>query len=194
MYLESITWDEYVGENAENEDVVCPRKTFLRNSRSVYIKYGFKVSMRALGIDKYKEGTVELRCPRYHPVSGYFDSMVWDEDEGCYFFTPNGIKKHYLIRDWRNKRKRCFIYCPRCAQLGFGYFGKGLRDPECFEITRVIDENGSLWVRSKLRQYGDYNGAGGGGGGGGDSDDDSDDRGGGERPAKRRRSSRLNKE
>ena len=194
MYLESITWDEYVGENAENEDVVCPRLTFLRNSRSLYIKHGVKVSMRALGIDKYKEGTVELRCPRYHPVSGYFDSMVWDEDEGCYFFTPNGIKKHYLIRDRRNKRKRCFIYCPRCAQLGFGYFGKGLRDPECFEITRVIDENGSLWVRSKLRQYGDYNGAGGGGGGGGDSDDDSDDRGGGERPAKRRRSSRLNKE
>lgn len=72
MYLEFITWDEYIGEECDPDEApTCPREAFFRNSTTLRISFGEENTLRALGIDRLKDGTVELRCPRHHPISGY---------------------------------------------------------------------------------------------------------------------------
>ena len=140
IFLECVVWNEHVGNGGEAP--VCPRTAFFRNSTSLYLKLGEAATMRALGINGQREGTVELRCYRFHPVSGYEESLKKKED-GSYELDEAGVLKHYA---------HGLICCARCAQLGFGVDGTGYRDYRCYQVERVVEEDGTIWTNSKDRK------------------------------------------
>ena len=139
IFLECVVWNEYVGNG---EAGACPRTAFFRNSTSIRLKFGKAATMRALGIDGLRDGTVELRCYRFHPVSGYQGSIKKKED-GSYEFDEAGVLEHHA---------KGLICCARCSQLGFGLQGTGFRDYRCYQIERVMEEDGTIWTNNKDRK------------------------------------------
>ena len=144
FFLECVVWNEFVGYRTEaGKAPVCPRTSFLQNSESLRLRFSDKLTMRALGIDKLKDGTVELRCLRFHPVSGY-RSSIKKMANGTYEFDREGVMKHYAGGK---------IHCARCAQLGLGSRGTdGYRDYRGFSVERVVEEDGTVWLNKKGRE------------------------------------------
>ena len=75
-------------------------------------------------------------------MSGYEKSLKRKED-GSYELDKAGVLKHYT---------QGLICCAHCAQLGFGINGTGFRDYRCYQVERVMEEDGTIWVNTKDRK------------------------------------------
>ena len=157
LYLEIITFD-YYNPTAEPANAIA--EAFLRNSKNMRIIFPVDALMKALGIHRGMEGLVEYRCPRNHPVAGYWDCIRLatkqeiDDGDEKYVWNIGGVRQHHRINHFSNNDNKCVICCHRCSQLGYGMRGKGNYEYINFDITRVAElrDDGTVFIWSRYGQ------------------------------------------